>query len=350
VNGGRLAGRVLTLEAGRQTTASGNGLASSGFPFVDAGLAAIRAAFDAHRTEPTLARIVAAAFADLAAPLLRRPPRASHFAADLHRTDLFPELVATMARDPERCIRAYNAAVARHPAAGMRPLAADPIQDRWELPLWRLPKGEPRRHVYAEDLSSIPIDELAPKALFMTGLMRLAGCDLMIHGMGGAGPDEGGHEGYDRITDEWLRDWLGEQSIAPIVLVTATLRLPLLSSEPPTADQVARATWLAHHARHNPDVLRDTYAADAKAKLVARITQDDRPHRHDDFRRMHDLLDRYRTDHAPDLADLDRRAQDARARLADAAIAMDRTWPFPLQPAAALRELQSRIAAAFATA
>jgi hypothetical protein len=97
-------------------------------------------------------------------------------------------------------------------------------------------------------------------------------------------------------------------------------------------------------------VLRDAYAADAKARLVAQLTRESRPQRHADFRRLHDLLDRYRADHAADLADLDRRAQDARARLADAAIAMDRTWPFPLQPAAALRELQSRIAAAFATA
>ena len=35
----------------------------------------------------------------------------------------------------------------------------------------------------------------------MTGLMRLAGCDLFIHGTGGGA--------YDLVTEEWLGSWMG---------------------------------------------------------------------------------------------------------------------------------------------
>src|SRR5205823_2691827 len=155
------------------------------------------------------------------------------------------------------------AAVAWHPTVGIRPLLADEVQDRWELPLWWLPPGREREHVYAEDLGRIPIAELAPKALMMTGLMRLAGCDLFIHGLGAAGLVEPGRvvEGYDVITGEWLAAWLGpEASIAPIVMVTASFLLPLLDRPLPTLHDSARATWLAHHARHDPIALRDPAA------------------------------------------------------------------------------------------
>lgn len=342
---GRLRVRTAVLAGtGRNGAPRNGGMLAS----VRTGLTSMREALARHEGAGSIARTVAAALDDLLTPLLARPHPATIFATDLHRTDLFAELVERMGREPERCIAAYNAAVARHPSAGMRPLIADEVQDRWELPLWRLEPGGPRRHVYAEDLPSIPREELAPKALFMTGLIRLAGCDLFIHGTGGGGAAEDG-EGYDRVTEEWLCDWLriGPGDLAPITVVTATLHLPLRPGPPPSQDQVARTVWLAHHARHNPDVLRDAYTADAKAKLIAAMRGAPRDERRLLFLRMHEVLEQYRVNHTADLRALEQNAADACGRLEDAAVAMDRTWPFPLYPPDMLASLRRELEAAF---
>jgi hypothetical protein len=303
--------------------------------------------FARHTSVPDLSHQLASTLSDLIKPYTT-VPHSNIFATTLSRTTLFKELVAQMAKDPERCITTYNAAAANHPTAGIRPLTASDIQDRWELPLWHLPEGKPRRHVYAEDLASIPPHELAPKALFMTGLMRLATCDLFIHGLGAAESNNPAHEGYDFITEEWFKTWLGVQ-IAPIALVTATRYLPLADGPIPTDADVALARWLAHHARHSPMLLRDPDAALAKQRCVDQLELLPRRSRTraDTFRRLHAFLETYRHDHAAELQLLESTANTTAARHAERGILFDRTWPFALFPDPALQALSTEIRAGF---
>ena len=317
---------------------------TSTLPAIQERLQHVIATYQQQLATPLPHRI-AATLAALMQPYLSQPAPTSRslFATELWRTKLFQTLITKMQQDPAACITAYNVAARKHPSAGIRPLIADDIQDRWELPLWHLPSGKKRTHVYAEMLASIPVSELAPKALFMTGLMRLAACDLFIHGTGGGGEDS--HEGYDLITEEWLKKWLGAERLAPMAVVTATRYLPLSPEPPPSADQVARADAAAHRARHSPELLGDHADEVRKQSLVHAIAAAPR-HSHlraDTFHEMHRLLDTVRRTHAPALEELDQAAEHLKARWAERDIVFNRTWPFALYPAESLHSLGSQI-------
>ncbi|MFM9997111.1 MAG: hypothetical protein ACKVU4_15085 [Phycisphaerales bacterium] len=351
---GRLVVRELELaEQARDTKPP----ADSSFDYVNAGLARIIAAWAARASESPPTRRMAATLADLTSPLI--PPAPTIFASALARTDLFAALVDAMRRDPGRCVAAFNTAARDHPTAGIRPLVADEVQDRFELPLWRLTKLGPRKRVYADELAAIPGDELAPRALMLTGVLRLAGCELFIHGTGGGGTgDDARHEGYDRVTDDWFSAWAGSDAavapllapgLAPVATVTATRLLPMASETPPTAAEVARLAWRLHHARHDPGVLGESAAADVKRSLALAVRRE-RTHsaaRREKYTQMHEWLDGYRAAHAgalEALADALRRGSAARA---EANIINDRTWPFPLHPQSTLLRLRDEINAAF---
>jgi hypothetical protein len=326
------------------------GVVDAAADYLSAGVALISAVLGSTAQGATLGERIGRTTAVLFEPLMRTARRAPVLlATQLASTGPFRELVAKMASDPERCIGAYNSAAAAHPSAGIRALHADPVQDRWELPLWHLAPGGTRRHVYAEDVAAIPPAELAPKALFMTGLLRLAGCDLFIHGTGGGGGDSDDHQGYDLITAEWLRAWLGVEAsdLAPITVATATMTLPLDVPPPPTREEVAHAVWLAHHARHNPLVLGDTVHEQQRAAALARLRASARHEHAHFFRELTQVLDRYRESKMIELMELEDRAAAARARLGDAAILADRTWPFPLFPQEELVRLRDAVHAAF---
>jgi hypothetical protein len=314
---------------------------------VQPGIDHIRGAFARHSSAPTLSHQLASTLSDLIAPLISLP-HSTLFATQLSRTTLFQSLVQKMSKDPESCITTYNAAATRHASAGIRALIADDIQDRWELPLWHLPTNLPRKHVYAEDLPNIPINELAPKALFMTGLLRLAACDLFIHGTGGAGADASQHQGYDLITEDWFNSWFGAP-LAPMTLVTATRYLPLSSSPPPTAADVAHARWRAHHTNHDPAMLNDHTAAATKHHLLDQLALLPRHSRtrSDTFRKLHDLLSTYRQSHSSELAALESQAHSAAQRFAEREVIFDRTWPFSLYPDSTLAALRDQVRTAF---
>jgi hypothetical protein len=258
-------------------------------------------------------------------------------------TSLFADLVRRMRDDAGACARAYNDAVRAHPGAGMKPLMDG---DDPELPLWHIPGSPaapaPRRRATLRTLEKAPLASLAPRALFMTGLLRLAGCDLFIHGLGGGT--------YDPITEQWLRSWLGAE-LAPAAVVTATLTLPLEADVlPPEA--IDWSVWRAHHARHDPLLLGDRPAAATKAELLSRINsakktgEDPAPA----FRELHAMLAAVRTRHAPELAHLASDAARASARRPEAAILHDRTWAAPLYPTEDLAALRDTIEYAFSTA
>ncbi len=303
---------------------------------IEPGLRAINAALASHRAAANAADQAMSAAIELARPVLS-PARVQTFnAALLAETTLFRSLVVRMQSDPVACISARNAAVAQFPDAGIAPLADN------ELPLWSIAAapGSPRVRVFAEDLASLPGESLAPRALLLTGLLRMAGCELFIHGIGG--------EKYDRITERWLHAWLG-RSLAQTTMVTATLRLRI-PGQWPTEDEIAHAAWEAHHARHDPAVLGDAARAQQKQEFLGQIQA--APPRSTEraalFAQMHNVLHESERLHADRLKRLDDAAAAMRARADEAAIATDRTWPFPLYEPDQLASLRDAIAAQFA--
>lgn len=285
----------------------------------------------AHADAASLARQVAGALADALATLDVRGHAV--FATTLCQTDLGAQLLEHMKADPRSCVSAYNHAAQRHPGAGIRPLA---LAARIELPLWRLQPGAPRRTVFADELNAIPLAELAPKALLMTAMLRLAACDLFIHGTGGGV--------YDAITDEWMRAWRLE-TLAPSAVVTATLRLPLLSRPAPPEADVAQAAARAHRARHDPTLLGDDGAARAKRASLQEIRTLPRGShaRRAAFASMHRTLDTYRAAHQADIEALFEQAATQRRDRTQAAVALSRTWPFIQHSPIALEELRSEV-------
>ncbi len=306
-------------------------------PGVERGLNAIVEALRRHRGAPDAARQVMAALRDLLAPALKTPPIA--YATAFARTGLFRATVERMQREAGAMAEAYNAAAALVPEAGVAPLQLDKARGRIELPLWRLAPGTPRRRVFAgERLESM--DGLAPRALLTTGLLRLAGCDLMIHGIGG--------HIYDRITETWFRLWLRAE-LAPMALVTADVYLPL-SGERAGEEDVQRAVWQAHRARHDPGMLGDMAAAATKRELVEQISRAREAGEHpaQEFRAMHALLEDVWTRHSARLKELSERAAKLKRLRADSSVAHERTWAFTLIETEALKGLREDIETEFA--
>lgn len=300
----------------------------------------IASAMKAHEGEPNAARQTAAALTDLLAPIIAPAPTV--FATDLARTTLFRSLLERMLADPTACVLPYNAAARAHADAGITPLQID-ADARVELPLWRLRPGRVRQRVFAPDAAAIPPTEFAPRALFMTALLRLAGCDLFIHGTGGGV--------YDRVTDAWIGSWLNEP-LASTAVVSATLLMDLSRPAPPTAHDVARARWRAHHARHVPGSLglaqeENTRAALVNAVAAARAAGAPAGPA---YRALQLHLADYRRSHAEAIERLAADADALAARFAEAGIVNDRTWPFTHHAPEALAGLRDRIISAFASA
>lgn len=305
-------------------------------PCVGDGVEAIVAALRNHADASSAAAQVTLATRQLLHPL--GEPAATVMSSAISRTDLFAELIARAMADPDRCALSYNAAVAAHPRARVRPLQRDSSRG-WELPWWSAiaPRRTP---AFAADLSRTEPSGLAPRALLMSGLLRLAGCDLFVHGLGGGR--------YDAITERWFADWLGE-SLVPVAVVSATCPLAFEYSSVPDPAQIAAIRHMAHTARHDPALLGDTQAAGRKAALLAEIRDQKRRGGRpaDAFRAMHAILEECRARHSGELESLRRQAAAAAQRLTEAAIVHDRTWAFPLHPPAALVKLKAQITAQF---
>lgn len=296
---------------------------------VGGALARVRDALARAAGEASIARQFTRATLELLAPL-GQPPR-FFFASDLAHTALFREFAARMFDDHARCVSAYNTAAARHPEAGVRALRPGA-----ELPLWVLsPTGS--RLACTLKHAGAP---LLPRALTLTALLRLAGCELFVHGLGGGV--------YDRITEEWLREWLGAE-LSPTAVVSAT-RFPRPVGAPPAPDArgAAAAMWRAHRARHDPSMLGD-HARDAwRRDILARIARTSGAERRALYLTLHAWLKSYREQRADQLDALEREARALGGAARAGKGAWDRTWPFVFLGEERLVALRDEIGAAFA--
>jgi hypothetical protein len=313
---------------------------------VEKGLRRIMEAMRGREGEASAARQVAMGTMDLLKDVCAAD--AVVFATAMARTELFAELVARLRGDAGLARETYNAAVREHPGAGVAVLAAD------ELPLWHVPTkvDAPRRKVTEGMVGNVPVTELAPRALLMTGVMRWAGCDLFVHGLGGAGVDGAG--GYDCITSRWMKEWLGAE-LAPTAMVTATLRLDIAAPGGPiTPEQIARARWVAHSARHRPLLLGDEGAETLRGEAVATLRRlrwkrdaASKRLKLETYRGLHRALEGVRARRASDLQRLETEAAAAAARREEAEIIADRTWAWPLYEGSQIAGLKGALEVEF---
>ncbi|MEZ6317420.1 MAG: hypothetical protein R3B49_01510, partial [Phycisphaerales bacterium] len=291
----------------------------------------------AHAGADHAAAQVTDALFDLLAPVTPRP--AIVYASALARTDLFARLLAHLRNDPARAHETYNRAVARHPDAGVRALGVDPARGV-ELPVWRIDADHKRRPAFAADLADLPNDALCARGMLMSAMLRLAGCDLFIHGTGG--------RAYEPINDDWLDAWLGDSlggaRPAPFVTASADLLLPLGGPGATDAD-VRAARWRAHHANHHPADLGDTARQRERDALVRTIASLPRrsPERATAFADLHRLLADHRRAHDEELGKIAMKTLDIQRRAAERLPREDRTWAAFLHGTDRLLALRDRI-------
>lgn len=295
------------------------------------GLAAIRSALRANASAANAAEQVVRATADLLKGVVKPAPVV--MATALADTRMYSTLLKRMLADPGSCVAAYNAGVAAAPGAGLREMAHG---DGLELPIWNLSGRLRRAAATTRDFAGDSGVRTAPRALLMTGMLRAGACDLFIHGSGG--------ELYDRATERWLSRWAPELKLAPAVMATATMRLPLGVQEPPPEAEVSGAVWRAHSARHNPGIAGDEDGQTRKLELARAVRESGRGSaRARAFRELHAFLGAWRGARGGELRRLDEHASEMRKKGAARDVIMDRTWAFPLFGRASLLELRGAI-------
>lgn len=254
-------------------------------------------------------------------------------ATAIARTDLFQSVLARALADPSGFAAGFNEAAGAFPDSGMALLGPG------EVPFWRIDGRGRRVRARAEDLTDAA---LLPTGLLMTGLMRLAGCDLFIHGTGG--------RGYEPINDQWLAPMLG-QKLAPFVTASATLLLGFDDERPATPEEAAQAAWVAHHARHEPALVGEIGAQRTKRELAERI--ESLPRRSAERRAVYEemlaLLGRVRGAHAGEIARFEEEAARTRMLAREHGLRTDRTWAAALHDPERIAELGVAIARRFGT-
>ncbi|PCI08048.1 hypothetical protein COB72_09010 [bacterium] len=240
------------------------------------------------------------------------------FASELFEADALYEIIKTMRDDPALCAQIYNNAVAKHSDAGVRALVID--DGKIELPLWGCKFDEARVAIDTTNIDSFAKDELLPRGLLMTGLVRAYLADLFIHGTGGYV--------YDQISEDWFRDWLGVE-LQPMAMVTATQHLELGFSADETVD-IYDAKWAMHHVRHTPAMVGDHETQQRKDDLVAQIEllKPKDAQRDVLYRALQALLIEYRDAHRVEIKAFAERADQAMRLARQYELARDRTWAF----------------------
>lgn len=283
---------------------------------IEAPLAAIERAVAAERGRENLAMQMAHAANALLAPMARVDHTIA--ATALARTGLGQAM-----RDGFAPLRtAYNAAIAGERIA---PLAAT------ELPFWALDRATGTRGPL---LAGETRELVAPRALTLTAIARLAVCDVFIHGTGGA------H--YDLAMERWIGAAFGETAraaLAPMAVATATRHAPLARFVP--AFDAAATPEALRALEQDPfgDAEGTAGAVGATKRALLAAIRGEHTERRAAYVAMRRRIVEARAARAAELAALRARiAANAEARRIHA-LATDRTWPFPLalgvNPAAA---------------
>lgn|GEM_PF-1343966 len=240
------------------------------------------------------------------------------FASVLFGSDALYSIVESMRNDPMSCALSYNAAVARHPEAAVRPLTLD--GDQIELPLWGCRKNEARVAIHSKNIDQFTREEIVPRGLMMSAIARAHLADLFIHGSGGYI--------YDRVSEEWMRDWLNIE-LRPMAMATATHRLDLGFSKDESFDP-ATSLWRKHHAQHHPKLVGDQISQQLRDRVVKQIQSLKRkdPQRLTLYRDLQSLLITYRLNHESELAEFESQALSAINLKDQYRIANDRTWAY----------------------
>lgn len=254
------------------------------------------------------------------------------FASDVAKTELFSEMTRLMKADVISCVHTYNEAVDAHPEAKVRRLreGTDP-----ELPLWSVSADGVRS---ATRLSTSN-GRLLPRALTMTALMRAAGCELFIHGLGGGV--------YDRITEHWMRSWKNV-TLAPMAVVSAT-RYPWPHDAPRivTSAEAIAALTAAHRAWHHPAELGDHNSESWRDDIVKRIARESMPARNASYRTLQTWLKAYRERNDTELRERYSKARELQIAARSGTGAFDRTMPFFFLSDDRIEQLRSECEQAF---
>jgi len=334
---GRIMGRqppTATLDEVRLPNADGD--------FVEA-LRSMRGGLLKHAGAPNAAMQMAGTMTDLMRDQAGIAPMPMLSATQLMRTSIAREFVRRMASDPTGCAQAYNRAASAVPQARLGPLL---IRDDYiELPLWRIDDDGRRKRAYDNDAEThsgqtdeVPGVDLLPRALLMTAIMRLAVCDLFIHGVGGGV--------YDIAMERWLRDWLGVE-VAPMATVTATVRLRIMDDDVPP-DELMQAMKSARLKWHDPEWVEiKGRPSDPKQAILNAINGQARnsPLRRQAFLDMHEGLAKARDAKADAIAAAQQRVERARVSVANRKVALRRDWAWPLYPRASIDTLRRKIVA-----
>lgn len=298
----------------------------------------VRARAEAHAGAESLASQFALANADLLANVTTPCPLT--FATRIARTNLFRACVDRMLTDPARCVEGYNAAARARPEAGISVL--EPGADS-ELPVWVLEADGTRVRARVSMLrAGVDHLTLAPRALLMTMLLRLAACDLFVHGLGGGV--------YDTITEAWIRSWMPEAELAPTAVVSAT-RFARPDGAPlgPTPADVKLAVWVSHRARHDPHVLGLHDLGNHKDELVraVRHVRETGGKARAAYMEMQAWLESYRESRKKELDALRDKAAAMRSAAEPGAGMWDRTWPWVFLNPTQIEGLREEVHRAF---
>lgn len=255
-------------------------------------------------------------------------------ASSLARTSLWQALMAELRHNPRAAWEAHNRAVAGQPDAGIVPLEHR-ASAGCEIPCWLISRDGQRHRAFEHDLHRSD-SLLWPRALLMTGFVRLVLADLFIHGQGGYV--------YDRITEAWFAEWL-DCNLAPDTMVTATQTLDF-GREPVDDRELARALWLAHHVPFNVDrFLEDPLPLHGRTQWLREIESLPRrgSERRELFERMRLQQHRLAAEHSHLIESARENLRITRRRVGETALINDRTWAFALHPHSTLIELRDAV-------
>ncbi len=176
--------------------------------------------------------------------------------------------------------------------------------------------------------------------LLLTALMRSRFCELFVHGKGGGV--------YDRITEQWWRQWRGDAEVlAPMTVASADAHLAF---DVPVTDREAlhRARWYRHHVPYNVDRLLGLEGPLVKQKwaLIEAMSDHGRLPRRQRwlaFREIRRINDALCQAHPEPVQAADHQLAQARQGLGNAKVAARRDWCFALYPPATLESLRDAI-------